>query len=165
MPYRIRFVTDLFTGPDDTADSEALIQDALNMLTNVDIRYLRTHPNTPLLYESGVRYKEEIPGEEDWQDIPTSLQNRIADCEDLAAWRAAEVNVRYGIPAYPIFSHRTLPNGDIIYHIRVKYPKSRMFPNGHIEDPSRVLGMTGPRQPLPRGTIIGEIASRLMGRF
>lgn len=165
MPYKIRFVTDLFTGPGDTADSEALIQDALNLLTNVDIRYLRSHSNTPSLYESGVRYKEELPGEEDWKDIPTGLQSRFMDCEDLAAWRAAEVNVRYGIPAYPIFSHRTLPNGDVIYHIRVQYPKSRMFPNGHIEDPSRILGMTGPRHPLPAGPGVAGVLQGLSSLF
>ena len=144
MSYKIRYVTDLFNGPEDIADSEALIQDALVLLMKTNIRYLKSNPNTPELYKSGVRYKEELPGEEDWQDIPTSLQLRRADCEDLSTWRAAEVNVKYGIPAYPIFSHRILPNGNIIYHIRVQYPPSKRFPNGHIEDPSIILGMRVP---------------------
>ena len=59
----------------------------------------------------------------------------VHNCEDLACWRVAELNVRQGIAAVPIFGFRTLSNGDVVYHIRVQYP------NGQIEDPSRLLGM------------------------
>lgn len=138
MTYKITYEVDIFNGSGDQVDSEIFIRDALSLLMQRDITFLKNHPNTPMLYRSGIRYHEEPRGEENWRDIPTCLSEGDrgnSDCEDLACWRAAEVNVRYGIRATPIFSHRTLSNGDVVYHIRVKYP------NGHIEDPSRVLGM------------------------
>lgn len=157
MAYRLRFVTDLFRSESDMADSEALIHDALILLTKVNIRYLHANPNTPLIYQSGVRYLEEPPGEENWRDIPTCLNERNGDCEDLACWRAAEVNFRYKIPAYPIFTHRVLDNGTLMYHIRVFYPKSQMFPEGHYEDPSRILGMGGPDRTVNFGSLLNNL--------
>lgn len=157
MAYRIAFITDLFNGPSDTKESEEFLQDALVFLTKVDMRYLRMHPNTPLLHQSGVRYREENVGDEDWQDIPSCLRTGWADCEDLACWRAAELNVRQGIKAIPILSRRTLPNGNVVYHIRVKYPNPDGSGNAIIEDPSRDLGMTGPSNSLPYGAVIGTL--------
>ena len=132
--YRISFVTDLFNGPQDREESHQVLNIVLNALVQMDMVHLRNHPQTPSLYQSGVRYVEEPPGMEDWRDIPTCLRERQADCEDLACWRAAELNVRQGIAAIPIFGFRNV-NGNIVYHVRVQYP------NGHIEDPSRILGM------------------------
>ena len=88
-----------------------------------------------MLYDSGVRYMEEPPGQEDWQDIPTCLKMRAGDCEDLAWWRVAELRVRYGIQAQPTFKCMQRPNGGMLYHIQVQ------LPDGRKEDPSRVLGM------------------------
>ena len=133
--YRITFVTDLFNGPVDRAESHQVLEILLNALFQIDMAYLRNHPNTPRIYQAGVRYQEEVAPQEDWRDIPTCLRERTLDCEEAACWRAAELNVRDGIKAVPIYSFRTLPNGDVVYHIRVQYP------NGQIEDPSRVLGM------------------------
>jgi hypothetical protein len=148
VTYSITYQVDLFNGAADLTDSESFIRDALYLLLSRDITFLKSHPNAPMLYRTGLRYREEPRGEENWRDIPTCLREGDRgnpDCEDLSCWRAAEVNVRYGILAVPIFSHRTLANGDVVYHIRVQYP------NGHIEDPSRVLGMgqtSAPRYPL-----------------
>ena len=133
--YRISFVTDLFNGVEDREESHQVLNILLNALTQIDMQYLRNHPQTPIIYQSGVRYVEEPPGLEDWRDIPTCLRERQGDCEELACWRAAELNVRQGIAAFPIFGFRTLSNGNVVYHIRVQYP------NGYIDDPSRVLGM------------------------
>lgn len=133
--YRIALVTDLFNGAVDREESHEELQLWLNTLMQMNINFLRRHPQTPYLYQSGVRYIEEPPGLEDWRKISVVLQQMNGDCEDLATWRAAELNVRYGIAARPIFGFRTLPNGDITYHIRVQYP------DGKIEDPSRILGM------------------------
>src|SRR5512147_814184 len=49
-------------------------------LMYVDMKYLQAHPEVPGIYESGVRYEEEPPGQEDWQDIPTCLRMGTADC-------------------------------------------------------------------------------------
>ena len=133
--YRITFALDLFKGPEEQALSHETLKTLLYALMHVDMLYLRAHPDTPELYASGVRYEEEPPGQEDWQDIPTCLRMRVGDCEDLACWRAAEYRVRHGIQATPIFKAARRPDGGMLYHIMVQ------LPDGRIEDPSRRLGM------------------------
>ena len=128
------FQLDLFRDA-DRAYSHRSLDILLRALTAIDIEYLQLYPQTPMLYESGVRYQVEAPGKEEWQDIPTTLEKGVLDCEDAACWRAAEVNVRYGIKAYPFFISNMRPDGSLLYHIKVRYP------NGREEDPSRVLGM------------------------
>lgn len=131
---RITFVLDLFN-PGQRVLSHATLQCMLDGLTDVDARYLRHHPETPLLYESGVRYEEEPPGQEDWQDIPTTLRLGVGDCDDLGPWRAAEHRALFWQDARPLFSDQTMPNGASLYHIKT------MLPDGRTEDPSRVTGM------------------------
>jgi hypothetical protein len=128
-------VIDLFKGPEEQKLSHQALGILLRALYLIDCLYLKAHPEVPPLYESGVRYEEEPIGQEDWQDIPTSLKLGVADCEDLACWRAAELTVRHGIQAVPTFTWKVRPNGGYLYHIQVKYP------DGSIEDPSRRLGM------------------------
>lgn len=105
------------------------LQSALDALTAFNVGWLTLHPQFPALYTSGVRYKREFPREQ-WDTAPMVLAAREGDCEDLAAWRAAELRVREGIPA------RAIPlrtrNG---WHIVVQTGPAR------IEDPSRRLGM------------------------
>lgn len=135
MAYRLCFALDLFSGEKERALSRATLDLMLNTLFQIDVLYLRAHPEAPGIYQSGVRYMEEPPGQEEWQDIPTCISMKIADCEDLASWRAAELVVRHGIAARPIFKEQKLPDGRYLYHIVV------LLPNGSIEDPSRILGM------------------------
>lgn len=130
--YRITFVID--PEPGEGID-ETTLRVLLDALTVRDIAYLRRHPDAPMLYESGVVYQEEPPGAEDWQDIPTSLKLGWADCEDLAAWRAAELVVRHGVDARPDFTCDVRSDGSRLYHIFVR------LPDGRTEDPSRELGM------------------------
>lgn len=80
MPYRITYALDLFNGPGDRSPSHETLTDMLDLLVRIDTRYLIKHPKTPLIYQSGVRYMEEPPGQEDWQDIPTTLAMGIGDC-------------------------------------------------------------------------------------
>lgn len=133
--YRITFVLDSFQGKHDREQSHRQLYILLQALTAVDEEYLRRHPEAPMLYQSGVRYMEEPPGQEDWQDIPTCLKMRAGDCEDLACWRVAELRVRHGIKAQPTFTYKVRENGGYLYHIQVQ------LPDGRKEDPSRVLGM------------------------
>lgn len=109
-----------------------------------DIAWLKMHPETPLLYEAGVTYKPERRREdgshvseygEEWQTIPWVLYRGYGDCEDLGAWRAAELRVRYGIPANPYIKIRRMPDGYWRAHVVVRWP------DGRIEDPSAKLGM------------------------
>lgn len=132
--YRITYALELFDGR-DLEQSHAALNIMLRNLAELDALWLRRHPEAPWLYQSGVHYKEEPPGQEDWQDIPTCIRMGIADCEDLACWRAAELNVRMGVRAVPIFTHKLRADGGSLYHILVRYP------DGRIEDPSKILGM------------------------
>ncbi len=112
----------------------------LEALTTANVAYLLKHPHTPNLYESGVRYEEEPPGRDEWQDIPDTIARRTGDCEDLACWRVAELRVRgrqmramHGVTV----SDLPGPDGKLVttFHIRVVHQ------DGTTEDPSRVLGM------------------------
>jgi hypothetical protein len=104
--------------------------------------YLHTHPNTPLLYESGVRYKREPNAfiYEEFADIPHVLKRGWGDCDDLVAWRCAEIQHREKRPCDPLIYWRQHPNGSgspiTIWHVQV-----RRQDTGEVEDPSRLLGM------------------------
>jgi hypothetical protein len=96
------------------------------------------------LYSLRIRYKREPVPREWWQTIADNLAERVGDCEDLAAHRAAEcrfAGILAGVP-YPAraVAIRTGPN---TYHAVVRHP------SGRIEDPSRALGMGVPRRRRP----------------
>jgi hypothetical protein len=134
-PYRVTFCLNLYNRESDRPIAHRAVTHMLRALTLIGVDYLRHHPETPNLYSSGVRYEEEPPGQEDWQDIPTTLELGYGDCEDLACWRAAEYQVRFQVDAWPSFVWRRRPRGGLLYHIQVR------LPDGRVEDPSRRLGM------------------------
>jgi hypothetical protein len=123
--------------PDEESRNRTL-QILLWTLVHLNELYLSRHPSTPRLYESGVRYMREPYRYEQWIPIPRVLQQGGSDCEDLSAWRIAELRQK-GFDARPAWSHeeRTGPNGEPyrMYHIKV------FIPGFGIEDPSRLLGM------------------------
>jgi len=107
----------------------------------------------PRLYESGVFYQEEPPGQEDWLDIPTLYREGKGDCEDLGCALTAERRVYDGLDSRPILKWRFITADELR---RGGYPKKiipregiylvhilSQLPNGRIEDPSKVLGMRG----------------------
>lgn len=111
------------------------------VLTKINLLYLKTHPATPPLYRSQVRYQREPPGREEWRAIPQVLRDGHGDCEDLACWRAAEL-LAQGIGAEAFVTYREkVVDGRVkrLYHVRVRFRR----PNGSMttEDPSRRLGM------------------------
>jgi hypothetical protein len=83
----------------------------------------------PPLYTAGVRYSRVDPNER-WQLPSETFARRRGDCEDLAAWRAAELRLR-GEPA-TVGVRRTGPR--VLHAVVVRA-------DGTIEDPSRKLGM------------------------
>jgi hypothetical protein len=111
----------------------------LEALTMANVAYLLTHPGTPLLYESGVRYELEPDGRDEWQDIPDTIARRTGDCEDLACWRVAELRVAGEIGTTRAISIDELPDrsGKLVttFHICV------LRQDRSVEDPSRRLGM------------------------
>lgn len=128
----IVFSADLFHNESDRKRSEAILSILLAALVETNIDYLKRNPNTPALYRSGVRYERE-PGTEIWKAIPKLYSDQRGDCEDLAAARAGELRVK-GIAAKPYLKYGRV-GGLSLYHVQVQWP------DGHIEDPSAILGM------------------------
>lgn len=112
------------------AASERSLAAAMCALVALDVLYLATHPDAPRLYDSGVRYRPEPRGSEEWVTVPDLLQRGWGDCEDLAAWRCAELRLE-GERATPCVRR----SGPATYHALV------CREDGSIEDPSRVLGL------------------------
>ena len=134
MLYAPHFQLRAFDTLTEPAKLEALAH-LLEALTLVNVAWLREHAQrAPWLYESGVRYEEEPPGRDEWQDIPETLKRGEGDCEDLACWRLAELRVRSLEDARP-FVKGTVYGPRTVYHVAVRRS------DGRIEDPSRVLGM------------------------
>lgn len=108
------------------------IVSALNALTLLDLAELQQAP-LPGLYQSGVRYQREGMGREQWRTALQVLRAGAGDCEDLCAWRAAELTLA-GTPA------RAMPVqvGPGQWHVVVAYL------DGFVEDPSIELGMEVP---------------------
>jgi hypothetical protein len=141
--FKVEIVLHAFKGEDSRVRSEQALRVLLDALFTIDRQWLRSNPNAPRIYSSGVFYRAEPIGEERWRDIPSVLREGWGDCEDLACWRAAELVEREGIAARPSYRWRRRP-GISIYHIVVR------LPNGRIEDPSRKLGMGTPEDHLMR---------------
>ena len=111
MPYRITYALDQH-GP----LAERALNHLLACLYAIDVAYLQKHPETPLLAKSKVQYFADPDGQDDWQDIPSTLFLGCGDAEDLVAWRAAERTVREKRPSIPV-----VMNGRIV--IRSQDPK------------------------------------------
>ncbi len=99
--------------------------------------YLQQHPETPMLYKSGVKYAPEPNAGkfEEFASIATILSRGWGDCDDLAAWRAAEIRVKEKRPANILVYWRKR-NNRTVWHVQVKRTDTQ-----EVEDPSRVLGM------------------------
>lgn len=88
----------------------------------------------PPLYSTKVRWRNEPlagQGIEEIATLPTVLRRGWGDCDDLVAWRIAELRLR-GIEAEAKVIYRPKKR---LYHVLVR------LPNGESEDPSRLLGM------------------------
>lgn len=112
------------------ADSKVL-QALADLHVALAVRDLRANPQRPL-YRAGVRYRRESVGAEVWQLPSETARLGYGDCEDLAAWRVAELRLQ-GEPAR-ILIKQVRPK---LWHVLV------MRSDGKIEDPSRKLGMKG----------------------
>lgn len=121
----------------------------LTAMVAINEDYLLANPQTPNLYDSGVRYSMRYEREgEELADIPTILERGEDDCDGLAPWLAAEYRVRHGIDARPTFQWRVHPSGrGNDYHIVVERrvvrydDRGRLVESWEIEDPSKRLGM------------------------
>lgn len=89
MPYRVTFALNLFNGPQQRSLSRRALAHMLHCMYEIDLDFLKDNlasfregdpRRVPEIYRSGVTYMEEPPGQEDWQDIPTTLDMGIGDC-------------------------------------------------------------------------------------
>lgn len=133
--HRVTFVTNLFDGPRDRNLSHDTLRVLLETLTRIDMLYLAKHPQTPDIMDAGILYMEEPPGQEDWQDVATSIAMGLADCEDLSAWLSALLRLQGQSKAFSDFSHHVMPNGAYLYHI---FTRDQL---GRVLDPSKWTGM------------------------
>lgn len=115
-------------------DSERALLWFLDALVNVNRDLLRAN-RLPPLYRADVRYVRE-EDTENWQDCVKTYLAKEGDCEDLAAWRVAELR-NQGKKASCRLTWRK-KGKRLIYHVTV------LRADGTIEDPSLKLGMRGP---------------------
>jgi hypothetical protein len=117
-------------GASDDDNAQAL-QALLECLVTINRVYLRRHPRTPKLYDSGVRYvRTQV-----WDSIPDLLARRYGDCKSLTAMLVAELR-QQGEQAKPVFRFARNPHThQKDFHILV-WRGGKDF-----EDPSRRLGM------------------------
>jgi hypothetical protein len=136
----------VWAGIDDTTIPVALCL-LLRAFTDWNVYTMRRARDrgvpAPPLYAAAraglVRYIEEdytSTHPEDWLDWREVLRQGGGDCEDLAAYRAAELQLQ-GEHAQAMFHRRVMSNGSTMIHIIVQRG------NGRLEDPSRLLGMPG----------------------
>jgi hypothetical protein len=102
---------------------------ALEGLTRVN-EGLMQRQAIPPLYQAGVRYKDEP--RDVWRHALDVLGEGWGDCEDLSAYRAAELRHTGEDPAAAVNVYKSGPSR---YHAVV------LRGDGTIEDPSKVLGM------------------------
>ena len=138
-------------------DKLKILSSLLDSLILADSLYLLSSPNAPALYDAGLRYEPEELGRDDWRDVPSVLDHRGGDCEDVSCWRVAELRLRYNVPAEQYVTSKLVNSSKwgpfTLYHIRVLIPSAyarfavgSVEPGPHgalIEDPSRNLGMPG----------------------
>jgi hypothetical protein len=163
---------------DRTRWTEDVFFDLLELLARENGRVLRCG-RIPLLYASGVRWEAEPADKEVFMTIPAILRDGKADCEDLVAWRVAELRAS-GEPAQFLLRRWNLDrlrsmgvqlDGDdsgLRYHVLVmRFAPTRdslgrvMWTPAAIEDPSAALGMPSnaaesrlSRMPEVRGTTL-----------
>lgn len=89
----------------------------------------------PPLYSGKIVYRRELPRREEWQSALETAERGYGDCEDLVAYRLAELRAQ-GVLAKPVI---TAVN-PALRHVTLTYtdPQTRQLVH---EDPSRLLGM------------------------
>lgn len=110
------------------AAAEGLVQTNVALFAMAHARGV----DLPPLYNSGIVYRPEPPGREWWEtahDLLDVVPDRSGDCEDLAAYRAAELRFFDGEPASVAIV--TTPRGS--FHAIVQRA------DGSFEDPSRLV--------------------------
>lgn len=114
---------------EDIPPSPEVLEAFLEGMTALNTAIIRTE-NLPSVYDVA-RYQREARGHEEWWHAGIVKRKGIGDCEDLAAYRAAELRVFEGEPARVA----VIRTGRRTLHAVVERA------DGSIEDVARALGM------------------------
>jgi hypothetical protein len=102
---------------------------------------------------------QDVLGGERFRDIGRIIENGGGDCDNLAAWRVAELRQK-GIQARPYMTHRERIGGGTTYHALVLWPPFGSVKHETSEDPSLLLGMGGPARAADRAEEIRKNVER-----
>jgi hypothetical protein len=124
-------------GLDSLSDraAERVIEALIDGLAVANLEYLKAHPETPMLYASGVRYEDEESLLDEWRNIPAVLALGVGDCDDLVPWRIAELWMAGYSQARAIAHLQRMKEGKVLFHVLVR------IQGNQTEDPSQRLGM------------------------
>lgn len=128
---------------ENTEQRKGYMRALVYALADIDFAYLQSHPETPKLYASGVKYERQPIGCEWWRDIKATLDALGGDCKCLSAWRCAELRM-LGVDARPVVTVKPIINKDKqkignMFHVVVGYYRDDKCV--FREDPSKILGM------------------------
>lgn len=133
------------------ADKVGVLVHLLEGLIAANVFILNNEPSIPWLYDSGVRYVLQPPPDR-WQDIEQTLAIKQGECEDLGAWRVAELRVRTGEFATPritwMYDNSIPGKVRVVYHVQVFRGDGVT-----VEDPSEKLGMRPLERMVGRGPV------------
>lgn len=103
-------------------------------MTESNLNYVGQYPSIYELAKRGeLVYRPEPSGQEEWKTIPEIVEDGFADCEDLAAARAAEL-IAQGVPAKAaIVRSGFTKDGKKMFHGIV------IDRDGTLEDPTKLL--------------------------
>lgn len=102
---------------------------------------------------------QDVLGGECFRDIGRVIENGGGDCDNLAAWRVAELR-QQGIQARPFMTCRERPGGGTTYHALVIWPPLGPCNYETSEDPSLLLGMYQPARKADRDIEIQKNVER-----
>ncbi len=147
MSFPFRLMSGRFNGRFDRPTDDRIMRVMLETLIELNIINLIDFPHIPDLYEAAglisgepIYYRRKVPRgqmDDDWDDNIVVLTNGYADCEDVTAYRVAELRHKYRINARPHLTRKDYPDGGWLYHIRVE------LPDGTLEDPSAEIDHYG----------------------
>lgn len=167
MLRNVLFDLALFSTEDERDSSQKRVLVLLEALTLCNQFYLQEHPETPWMYQSGIVYK--LPAQfesgakeggvagyrgEVFRDIPRIIENGGGDCDNLCAWRTAEIRHRLGVAAKPYITWRKRPDGGVTYHCIT------LWPDGSSEDSSLLTGMGGKEKEAERAEEVRKLGER-----
>lgn len=137
-PSRITWgLPSVFNAGSVPAENARSLHALLTCLKELDELYLRSRPDAPTLYDSGVYYDRT----EVWYTTPSLYKLGFGDCKSLACTLAAERELGHGgyqpeacEPVFRYLPHKSGP-------LHVTYHILNLTPRGW-EDPSKACGMT-----------------------